>query len=305
MILYKYTRADIATGIIRDCKIRYTQLNALNDPFESYPPVSGFLTEGLVAHFLDQLIDDDYILQEIIDKSVDDIYSKVPMHMRSILTKSQLMAAIEKEVNAMLTKEGKTFREFLHEQARARLPDSVQRAQSELVSTIAKQVAVLSLSTVPNSEVMWSHYADVYRGVVLGFDTSDSFLANIIKVKYQPDRPELDIKNRPTDGSPWKEAIEAICGIKNEAWAYEQEYRLTSAIAALSSTDQVDSNGAPIFLGSFPPSVLSTVIFGSHTDASIRDSIAQLLKAPHFNQVKVQCAFINPNTYQVTIADCK
>lgn len=83
------------------------------------------------------------------------------------------------------------------------------------------QTAILCLSTCPNNQLMWSHYADMHKGVVLGFKPSiedDSILRLTEPVKYS-DKPPI---NKHIGGN----SIKDIILTKPECWIYENEWRL-------------------------------------------------------------------------------
>lgn len=84
-----------------------------------------------------------------------------------------------------------------------------------LASERAKEKAFLSTTLDWNSPVMWSHYADMHRGVCLGLDIRKD---NLQPISY--------ISNR---GLVRKDALDNmnddIFLIKNSSWEYENEYR--------------------------------------------------------------------------------
>lgn len=70
--------------------------------------------------------------------------------------------------------------------------------------------------TVDNTnQLMWSHYAESYKGVCLGFNLSSE---NVLPVKYSQDKVIL---NSFDD-------LEFALFTKNSCWSYENEYRIVS-----------------------------------------------------------------------------
>lgn len=304
MTLYKYTRADFALEILQSCKIRFTQLNALNDPFESFPPVTSLMNETIFAQLLENIIQNDDALRQVIDESIDSMYAKVPLNLRDQFTKEQLTVQLARDMATELGKRGKSFREFVRELGRAQQSEVIGQARMHLTNLVASEVAVLSLSSVSDNEVMWSHYADTHRGVVIGFDDKNPFFSGAFNVKYQTQRPVLDMTKRPTNLAEWKDAIQTICGVKNEAWSYEREFRLAYPIYQLILTSKTDSHGIPVYVAGFTPQAITTVILGSRIDAASRSAISQLLSAADFSHVSVFCELLDQQKYRVTIEDC-
>jgi len=305
MILYKYTRADIAKTILEDCKIRFTQLTALNDPFESFPPVSALFSDELFGNLLHTIIDNDYLLSRVIGGTIDNMYSQVPDETRKLITQQQFADFVLREVTKELAKQNKPLRQFLHELGNAEKPRMIQTARSNMVTSVASELAVLSLSAIADNEVMWSHYADVHRGIVLGLESEDPFFSNAFAVKYQSQRPTVDMTKQATNDSERKEAIQIICGIKNEAWAYEQEYRVVWPVRMLDPTDRIDSLGFSIFVKPFSPSAVKMVVFGSQMKPDAQQDISKLLIEPRFQHVKTFSGLLDTNTYRVTIVPVK
>jgi hypothetical protein len=80
----------------------------------------------------------------------------------------------------------------------------------------ARDLRVSALSRTPGSTVMWAHYAEAHRGIVVGLDIVDTN-ADVVEVDYVDDltldRDAPDLARR-------------ILTKKLKAWAYEQEVRV-------------------------------------------------------------------------------
>jgi hypothetical protein len=79
---------------------------------------------------------------------------------------------------------------------------------------------VLSLSAIPDSPLMWSHYADGHRGFCLEFERAGIF-AESLAVVYQDKYPETDAVT-----STAEEQTKAILLTKASCWSYESEWRI-------------------------------------------------------------------------------
>ena len=118
-----------------------------------------------------------------------------------------------------------------------------------------KGIGVISLSETCDNLLMWSHYADEHRGMVLELDTSDSFFAkktehhrHLRRVKYR--------KQRLTEKHPEKTDYESLMDlffIKSDDWQYEKEYRLTCGLAC---TDDVLDTDTRLSLKGMPAGLI-------------------------------------------------
>lgn len=78
--------------------------------------------------------------------------------------------------------------------------------------------------------LMWSHYADAHRGIMLEFQTSGDPFAKVQKVDYDQARPHIkadEMKSLTVSASSkLVELGDKIALRKSPAWKHEQEYRL-------------------------------------------------------------------------------
>lgn len=103
----------------------------------------------------------------------------------------------------------------------------------ELLRRLLEDASVLSLSKIPDSILMWSHYADFHRGAVVEFKIPiDKRALNIesaykelvaLDVDYTRARPALVYSGAPADGS---ETLRHLFLAKSDHWSYEQESRV-------------------------------------------------------------------------------
>lgn len=87
-----------------------------------------------------------------------------------------------------------------------------------------EELRILSLTSDMSSLLMWAHYADSFRGICIELEIPESRLLNLEKINYSPFR--VYVSDHRNDVAHLSRAI--LCG-KNEAWEYEQEYRLFSS----------------------------------------------------------------------------
>ncbi|WP_069660253.1 DUF2971 domain-containing protein [Arcticibacter eurypsychrophilus] len=107
-----------------------------------------------------------------------------------------------------------------------------------------------------NNLLMWSHYADCYRGVCLGFETTqinDSYLVMLEEVKYSENFPKLkSLTNIP------------LLTTKSTYWKYEKEFRLIN----IGGYNKIE----------FDQTALKEVIIGFKMDKAIKAALVEHLR---------------------------
>ncbi len=141
---------------------------------------------------------------------------------------------------------------------------------------------ILCLSEVPDSIVMWSHYAQNHSGMVLRFtdDTPGNPLVKAQRVRYVDQMPSLFNHEALSDmlgghkGLDARRIMDEVIYTKSSHWAYEREWRV--------SAGRGRSDG-PYEDVPFNAKELDGVIFGVRTAEAERRALAALLKAryPH------------------------
>ncbi|GHE05432.1 hypothetical protein U879_03935 [Defluviimonas sp. 20V17] len=102
----------------------------------------------------------------------------------------------------------------------------------------SRELAFISFSRGRKNPVVWSHYADNYRGVCLGFQVDDKYLAEIEYTQSRLMFPRYDLKERMAS-SDWRKRIFPFV-TKFAHWQYEDELR---AFHELGGADVIHDNG--------------------------------------------------------------
>lgn len=130
------------------------------------------------------------------------------------------------------------------------VPVSVQ--SGAIKNRLSRKYAILSLTRAPLNPLMWSHYADSYKGVVIGIDTSVAGLEDIDKYVIPSNRGEVIYLNTPPKGvnkvdtdmlmsigdcsiMNWREHekfLKHAFLYKSLYWAYEEEVRIVKNISS-------------------------------------------------------------------------
>lgn len=121
------------------------------------------------------------------------------------------------------------------------------------------QMRIFCLSERYDSALMWSHYADSHKGMVLVFDTNADPFREAERVEYRMVRPHILSSDRG------HESMRRTLLVKAEDWRYEQEWRITRV-----------SGSATV---AFPPAALVAIIFGAKSDPTDRVRIMRMAHA--------------------------
>lgn len=271
---YKYlppSRIDV----LQNLRIRFTQVSALNDPFESFP--------GLLIR------EREWYLDRFSERVEGEILN---LGIRSPAKRKQHRRARKKQFEQFYS--CYTEVEWL-----TGLSEEVRHMSDHLQGC-------LSLSATSINVLMWSHYAQHHEGYVLGFDAEHEYFGKSVSpVIYSSTRPihnPLECRHSPE-----------IFYTKSPDWQYEQEYRKFQEFAEpiklqngnylLPYTDRNTSVGRneAIVLFPLPPESISCVILGWKSSLDLRSGVSDALKAHHLHHVPVLRARPSPDRYEVEV----
>lgn len=91
------------------------------------------------------------------------------------------------------------------------------------IRELTNETGIICFSAVPDESVLWSHYADRHRGIVLEIEAVND-PTKLVKVAYEDVRPNFDAQ-KMGDLEHMREPVRLLTGRKSKGWAYEQEYR--------------------------------------------------------------------------------
>jgi len=126
---------------------------------------------------------------------------------------------------------------------------------------------VICMSKGWESPLMWAHYADSHKGIVLGFDVPDEAFYKVCYVKKRPTLRDMRL-NILGDITP--DDMKRLIRTKAAGWAYEQEYRSYRAL-----NDGVEIKGEMHYFVPFSADMkLREVIVGSRYKGSRTEMVA-------------------------------
>lgn len=248
MILYKYLHPDLL-DVLRHRTIRFTQPADFNDPFEFRPQIEA-ATDDVRAY-----VEDNF--EVLVDQLLERFHALTP-----ILTDANVR-------NLLLS-----LKPMLPEVFRMVQTEELQRVAPAIDKLLNLNVGVLCLSEVRDSILMWGHYTDSHRGVVVGFDSTNPFFSRrgndlddfgfLRQVNYQLDRPQVKLTD--TTSLAWFQT-------KSADWAYEKEWRI---VRPLSEADRVDMNPSPVCLFEFAPDAVREIVVGMRAAPSLIQEIRDI-----------------------------
>jgi hypothetical protein len=187
------------------------------------------------------------------------------------------------------------YKQKLNEQLeKGEMPKKLAENSRRLQDDWNRKSCLLSVSKTARNTVMWAHYADKHKGVVIGIDFDSVFHKKkgiqMSPVEYSEQRPKINIL---TDfkGSP-KAFLNAIL-TKSAEWKYEQEFRAVVSNAELMASKQQglvclkDFNGQQTWFLRLNPESIREIIFGLYTEESLKLAIKKLIDRPELQHVKL------------------
>jgi len=276
MLLYKFISTQRATTILESSAIRFTQLAALNDPFESFPPIGGFVTKDLAFQIFDSIISEDNLLNALIEQTYRITYDNLPPEQKQLHDFQSYRSYVKAMLDAELAYNGTSLSRVIRTSLESKSDTFLPTMRHNIITSIINKICVLSLSTAISTSSMWTYYADSHKGMAIGFDPADPFFSKALKVQYQNERAHVDLFPLPDGEQDKLELAKQILAIKNTSCAQEEEYRLVNATAMLQDTHTNDPDGFPVFLATFPNQSVREIIFGFNTPDKSKKYISEL-----------------------------
>lgn len=165
----------------------------------------------------------------------------------------------------------------------------------------ASNFGILSLTETPDNLLMWSHYGDSHKGVVLGFDEAHPFfrgaeivpgLSRLNRVEYNQKRPVL---------SPSTQNNPRIFLRKSPEWAYEREWRLVRPLAEAKDSLTRESS-IPLCLFEVPLDSIRVIITGAQMISSEYQQICNYCNStPKLTHMRVHHMLLSKEHYELEV----
>lgn len=274
-VLFKYTNPEGGVKCLQNRQIKVTPPHHLNDPFEFFPRVEGTYT-------------DTEIQQDLQNQQVRKL-AWVALKQEGVVD----FSFEDFEYN---------FADYKAEVTRylkETWPTKTERTAKNVARMVGANWGIYCLSASCTQQLMWSHYADGHKGLVLGIDADilcDS-QHQPLPVKYDPQRAPLNHRFN-LDPALYEQSIFGLITTKSNDWSYEEEYRV---LFGLEECSRVECPEAPLYLYNIDPSVIVEVILGSKISKDTASLVLSELRKPHFQHVKIEHCVLHKDAFSVDL----
>lgn len=263
MSLFKYVTLS-RVDILQNQEIRYTQPGAFNDPFE----MPAFLVTAIYPDIFAKYVADQ------LPNRLRQHYEQLPSAIKEKISVENFCGLAEREKKP-INEHAKQFIEL----ATPRLRDSLR--------AFDQQVGILSLTESPMNLLMWSHYANEHRGMVIEFDEKHSSFNDrrspndefgyLRRVKYTDDRPV---------GTLLDFDFADFFLTKSTEWSYEKEWRILRPTS--DAVRHYTASPYNICLFRLPSTAIRRIILGARvTEPEIKEIAEFVGSAAHFTHVAI------------------
>jgi hypothetical protein len=277
-------------GFFSRPQLRFSQKDALNDPFEMSCRWKDARDIGLrryvesgLEYLLPRLFSDKEIfLEKLKERREEELGRKLTRNER-------------RKLEALLTSpESQAFFQSQLVQARQMLPLLLDLSFARLGTDFDKLMAdltakegILSLTEDHLNEVMWAHYAENFAGFVVGFDSRHDFFFHRDDKSRRPLLRKVIYTDEHVENF-WRNPYYSFL-VKNSRWKYESEWRM---LKHLSDCDEHVDASLPVCLWNVDPKMIASVYFGYRYDDRVR-----LGDMATFRKIGVQSDFylVQPN----------
>ena len=280
MIFYKYVTSK-RIDILQNRLIRFTQPDALNDPFEAKPHFHAFATKaGLASAFAGMIRQAPTVVWEDFRR----------------VTQTNL----DRHAFADKLEENPDYADQLYKNVG--LPNPLLKERKR-VERWFNSVGILSLSETWDNLLMWAHYVEEHTGFILMLDGSHDFFkgndpllgfAKPERVEYKSERPSTTIE---------EVTLPEIFFTKGSDWQYEKEWRY---LKYLNDADErhEEPNTYPVELFRLPPKCIRGVILGCRRSKELEDKIVALRRDdPEFGHLQILQAGASTTRYELRIKE--
>jgi Protein of unknown function (DUF2971) len=260
--LFKYTTLDTAILILRTGRLRWSSPRLFNDivEFQRMPRFEPSLDESLSE--FPRILVEIASGQRQVDEARLSYTAQIALGMvRKLIGSGMDLNSVIRE----LTEESRGADDRMHAELRATFE-----------SFDMNTARVFCLTTEPDNDVMWAHYACNHTGIVLGFRHLRSFDTPFLAAEQVRYSREATVVASGLDfllyGATPEWGIKtfvAICCTKSSKWEYENEWRTITWRPEEAGKDYGDYE--------FYPEELESVCFGAKFDDKRLEEVHNLV----------------------------
>lgn len=304
MSLYKYTNAFIGIEILKNCRIRFTQPLAFNDPFDVSPFISSIYTDEQLDKFLMIFFNTRLLIETALTNAAMTAYGQLPPFVQAMMTVNDFKEMAKKK----MLEESDTYFDFFKKHTDSeKIKETIIK---DVINIIGNEIGVLSLSTVNDSLLMWAHYADAHRGLILEFDENHPFFlltdptvySEKIEINYSNERPIIDLNPEENRKEFLLQIAKAVFFTKSKDWSYENEFRILRYLENAIKTGSKDQNAFDIYLFDLPENCIRSVILGCRIRRDDEKTIKEILNQSRYSNIKLKRAKTNAKSFKLDIS---
>jgi hypothetical protein len=275
MKLYKYCKND-GINILRDKRLKITEISTLNDPFEHK---LSFDVNFTYKSILDDINTDEEAKNKLMDACLE---AKIYRY------------DIAGNFLDWYVQNGKKYFKFI----KFVCVEAMRTAVTETYNYLNQEFRIICLSACPDNILMWSHYGENHTGILVKFESDNFGFKNtgedvstkesIIEVEYREERvvltPTMSFNN-----NKHYQVMKDLSRIKYTDWKYEKEYRILFRYDRTENKPYVDINSKSI----------EEVVFGLNCDSSTETSVKELAKIPEYGHIILKKAKIHHDRFSL------
>lgn len=260
--VFKYCDA-YGANILTDLELKVTPPNQFNDPFE-------FMAHLICSNPL---------------RWANEYFNEAKI--RDFYTSGILEGSFKGSLNAFRKQFIANRPRFLKEWIKPRMGEAISHTQEKVLDDISGSLGVLCLSKKGDSIVMWGHYCDKHRGIVIGLDDANPLFKTglgLRSVAYASARITFDValSLSPKDRDKLNESIMFT---KNEEWCYEDEVRQLFNLRSMRQRKL--SDGKPGYFCPIPPQAIVSVYLGAKCATPLEAQVRSALSTPQLSHVQL------------------
>ena len=262
-ILYKYSSAENAVLILNSQTIKLSPPCAFNDPFEILPGGYDILKASILQRMAKEKCESYRYYKMVTSQFGLNISYDTYLHFLKICP--DIINDVAKSLKAAFeNRDFKTLRE-----------------------QVSNEIALTCFSVNSDNILMWSHYANQHKGVVLGF--KNTIATTWYKVAYSDYRIIITF-DVDQDDIKYKESVQKVLTTKSKIWEYEKEYRYLKQLNSL----KYENN---MYFDPFKKKDLAEVILGANISNEDKSKVLQVSKS--YSDVKIIQAEIDNKKYKL------
>lgn len=309
MALYKYVVPE-RIDILKNASLRFSQPAALNDPFEMKPHFEVLAEDQTIKEvfYTNSELQQGF---EIGCSMIEEVFTQLAHMFPDDDISQSALKKIKKELPPpeLLKKEVQQNYPQIVEELLELMKNNMPLVKNVLFTKFGESIGVLSLTEKHDNILMWSHYANSYKGFVIEFDEKHEFFSQhrypeksfggLRKVEYSDFRPKA---HSLIDLTPREVFL-----IKSKQWEYEQEWRMLVSFEGVSGLGLdskgkpiLDDDGLPVCLLPIPPSCIIGVIFGSRMSDTNKNAVSKLLlKDARYSHVRKYQSILDEEAFKL------